>query len=187
MRNMTLSIASLAAVLVASGCATHNTAKLSAAESLADTSKYDADYSSEERGEDSYARGDKYTAANLLFQADQADHSIKNRYNLATAYAAIGKSGAAHDMYASLVIDGQYTRLSQDSPQGAPDQTYSFNVGRESEKRLQALDALPPGPAGSIGAVGTGYSDEEARVLDQNAEDERALPVTATRVAAQDK
>jgi hypothetical protein len=174
MRNLLLSASLLATALVGSGCASHDTAKFDASQSLATTSRFDADYSSEQAGRNSASWGDKYTAANLFFQADTADNSILNRFNLATAYASIGETDLASGMYESLIVDGYWTRLSEDTRQGAPLQTQTFNVSQESQKRLLALEALPPGPTGATGEVGTGYTNEEALVLDQNAEIERA-------------
>lgn len=130
MRNLIVSASLIAAAVAVSGCATHETAKFDAAQSLGDGSSWDASYSSEQAGENSYSWGDKYTAANLFLQADKADNSIKNRFNLAAAFASIGKTGMAREIYASLVVDGRFTRLSEDTRQGDPTWTKSFNVGQ---------------------------------------------------------
>ena len=172
---MIITAVSLCAVVAVSGCATREASKSESAVSLADTSRSDARYSSEQHGKKAYAWGDKYTAANLFLQAYKADNTVMNRFNLATAYASIGRIGEASDMYASLVPDGRYTWLTEDSLNGDPSRTMAFNVGVESAKRLAVLDAMPQ-PTGSIGdEVGTGHTNEEARVLDQNAEDARGI------------
>jgi hypothetical protein len=128
---------------------------------------------SEADAQKSHVWGDKYTAANLFLQAYEADPTIKNRFNLATAYDSIGKRELALDMYGALVKDGQYVRLSEVySNDLGPKYIRDFNVSDESQLRINAIEARGPGPTGAIGEEKTGNSTEEARMLDLAAEKE---------------
>jgi hypothetical protein len=118
-------------------------------------------------------RGDDYTAANLFFRAYQARPTVKNRFNLAAAYASIGKVDIAIQMYTDLVADGEFTHFSEvhsyegRSYEGGARQTRAFNVSDESRVRLAGLRRSDT--TASIGAgadAGTGFTDEEARALD---------------------
>jgi hypothetical protein len=122
--------------------------------------------------QNAHVRGDNYTAANLFFRAYKSNPTVKNRFNLAAAYASIGRTDLAVQMYTALVADGEFTHFSEvhsydGGYAGEAQQSRVFNVSDESRVRIAGI--LARGPTASTGSdpdSGTGLSDEDARAMD---------------------
>lgn len=165
----------MTSLLLLSGCITHETAKQDAAIALEATSQFEIEYNSAQAAQAEHQWGDRYTAANLFQQAHDADHSIKNRFNLANAYNSIGKSDIALGMFSDLVRDGQFVELTEVFPYNdGPQHVRRFNVADESQRRIAGIMAQGPGPT-SAAVEGTGNSNQEARQMDLAHENAHSL------------
>jgi hypothetical protein len=138
-----LSIVGLASLgLLASACATenHQMARANEAAVLANAPVTQATTIAK-TGAEAYAWGDRWTAANLFERSTDRSRSVRQRFDLATAYARTGRTAEARDIYASLVRDGDYTEGVMDVDyhnRGA--RLVRFNVAEESARRLALLD-----------------------------------------------
>ncbi len=139
---------------------------------------------------DLMARGNLWTATNVLKSLVSRDASPMNRFNLATGYQRTGRIREAESLYRDLLVDGRTTmaRATPTRHGGAR----IFNVADEAASRLLYLDWLrsegarrtmaEQGPGAiSAGAVGVeasttiggptygDVSDEQAAALDRAA------------------
>jgi hypothetical protein len=130
--------------------ASHETARLDAAHTLA--IQHGPDISTVEAGTGAAASawGDRWTANNLLARAAEDQPTVINRFNLAVAYEKTGRFNDAAPIYRQLETDGRYTwavTMVDSRDRGAWDRR--FNVARESARRLAAMtpavSALAPG------------------------------------------
>ena len=182
MRSYIQIIAVLALGTLATGCATKQTARLDAAQTLAAAPDVPQN-ASMETGLTSLRYGDLYTATNLLERAVAARPSLRNRFNLAVGYENTARRRQAAEIYRGLVRDGEYAylegTLSSDGP-SAPRRR--FNVATEAQQRLSLLEnsnapqrriiaarsaeeAAVPASA-TVGTSGARVSDTEAASLD---------------------
>jgi hypothetical protein len=171
--------------LMASGCVTHQTAKLDSASALRSASTASDSLKAGNAGVASFANGDNWTAANLFEQARTGYDSPLNRFNLAAAYASTGRSAQAATLYATVVADGQYTEANTnrltDNQGGASSR---INLADEAQRRLSimkiqtAMSASAPSASdfgvsasAHVGGPRTGrVSDARALQLDESAE-----------------
>ena len=175
-------IAALALGTLATGCATKQTARLDAAQTLAVAPDVPQNAAAE-TGLTSLRYGDLYTATNLLERAVAARPSLRNRFNLAVGYENTARRAQAAEIYRGLVRDGQYAylegTLTSDGP-SAPRRR--FNVADEAQQRLTVIEnnnarqrriasartaeeAGVPASA-TVGASSARISDAEAEHLD---------------------
>jgi hypothetical protein len=139
-----LSIVGLAgASLLASACATqnHQMARLDAATTLRKASAIEPTAVAKV-GAESAAWGDRWTAANLFERSTDRYNSVRQRFDLATTYAATGRTEEAKTIYASLIRDGQYAFAEQDENyRDRSARTFRVNIAEESARRLALLNA----------------------------------------------
>ncbi|HQT55236.1 MAG: hypothetical protein Q8N10_03545 [Phenylobacterium sp.] len=158
-------IAALALGTLASGCATQQTARLDAAQTLAAAPGVPHN-ASMETGLTSLRYGDLYTATNLLERAVAARPSLRNRFNLAVGYENTARRREAAEIYRGLVRDGQYAyldgTLSGDGP-SAPRRR--FNVADEAQQRLALIE---------------NSSAPQRTIVTARSAEEAAIPASAT-------
>ncbi len=166
------------------GCATKQTARLDAVETLA-AAPGAPQNASMVAGVTSLQQGDRYTATNLMERAVDARPSLRNRFNLAVAYDHTFRRREAAELYRGLARDGQYAYLTASSLLAGPSAPVRrFNVADEAAARLALMEGSYAGrrtvaattvrsaeeagaPASAIVGARTGrISDEEAKRLD---------------------
>ena len=183
---LTISCATLLG-LMASGCATQQTARNDAAHALSGPSSQTASLEASNSGIGSAAEGDHWTAANLFEQAVAGYDSPGNRFNLATEYQNTGRLEQAVALYRTVVVDGQFTKAithTQRDERGSA--SFGVNLADESQRRIAAIQSgLAPVSASSasdfghaasasafVGGPSKGLvSDARALSLDEAADD----------------
>jgi hypothetical protein len=133
----------LAAVSL-TACATRQTARLEAANTLANAPVLARTTNAPTVvGVTEMAYGDRFTAANLFERAADARATAGARFKLASAYEATGRTAEAAALYRGLVNDGQFTWMySARSLQNRDAPVRRFNVADESARRLADLERV---------------------------------------------
>lgn len=125
--------------LAASGCATHETAKLEARTTLAAAPDIlpGAAYSD---GQAAMAWGDRWTAANLFERSVEVRPTAIGRFNLAAAYQRTGRLEEAAANYRVVTEIGKYQWASTVRDNAHPrTPVIRFNLADESARRLARL------------------------------------------------
>ena len=139
MRTSIKLIAVLALGTLAAGCATKQTARLDATETLAAAPNVPQN-ASMITGLTSLEYGDRYTATNLFERAVDARPSMRNRFNLAVAYERTFRRQEAAAIYRGLAQDGKYAHLRARSILAGPSAPVRrFNVADEAQARLDLI------------------------------------------------
>lgn len=139
MTNLSSLIAVAAIGFAASGCATHEVAKLEARTTLA-SAPHTRLQSAENSAQASMAWRDHWTAANLFERAVEARPSPENRFNLAAAYQRTGRFEEAAANYRLVTEIGEYTwgaTVPYNDYRDAP--LRRVNLADESARRLAAM------------------------------------------------
>lgn len=143
--------------LASAGCASnHETSRVASSGFLANgaVAHNDDQKVSSNLGQSAMAWGDKHTATNLFSRAEKADSTPLNRFNLASAYQQVGRSGDALELYASVVKDGQgVTGKSLNPAKNRNARTLTVNLAEESQRRIDVVieAAARGGPTASTG------------------------------------
>lgn len=193
MRHSAIALSATVAVLsmLASGCATHQTAKDDAASILAEGPSSETTRQPGMAGRTSMAWGDAWTAARLFKNAVAANPTAINRFNLATAYQGTGRLQDAAALYGPLLIDGRYIWVNANRDINNLELPgRRFNIAEESAHRLADIartvgsaaaaaklaESNVGGPASTeVGGPARGaVTDDRARQLDVAAEVVRA-------------
>lgn len=90
-------------------------------------------------GRSAFACGHQWSAAVIFEKALATRPTVVARFNLATAYAATERYGAAAELYQSVVEDGQFTRVRLDPKTDGGRSTIRVNAADEAQRRLAAL------------------------------------------------
>jgi len=127
--------------LALTACATHQTARLEARDTLANAHALAMNTNAPSVvGKTEMNYRDRWTAANLFERAVDGRDSVGNRFNLATSYAATGRLQQAAAIYRDLVTEGQYTyALSSRDAYNRHAPVRRFNIADESARRLQDI------------------------------------------------
>lgn len=126
--------------LLAAACATQNRemARADAVSMLSGQATPASAHASEVVGLTAVTYGDRWTGANLLEQAVDAEPgSVSARFNLAAVYQKTGRLPEAATLYRSLLTDGQFTTaVTRRDPEHANLAPRRFNIADESARRL---------------------------------------------------
>jgi len=132
--------------LTGAGCASdHAATRMSSADFLmaGSTPHNDDGRVASNLGQSAISWGDKHTALNLFTRAAEQTPTPTNRFNLATAYQQLGRTGDALEMYATVVKDGKTASgLSVNAAKDRTTRTRRFNLAEESQTRMDALFAV---------------------------------------------
>jgi hypothetical protein len=145
--------------LALTACATQQTARLEARDTLAHAQTLAATTNAPAVvGKTEMSYGDRWTATNLFERAEAGYDSVTNRFNLAAGYEATGRLQQAAAIYETLLTDGQYTyAISSPKAHDPGARVWRFNVADESARRLQNIsrvmtaEAVNPG-SGAVAA-----------------------------------
>ena len=91
-------------------------------------------------GRYAFVSGAVWTAANIFEKENLRRSSPAARFNLAAAYAATGRAGAAVELYRSAARDGAYTTITLDTVEGSRRRSESVNLAGEALRRADRIE-----------------------------------------------
>ena len=161
-----------AIALTSAACASNHAAtRVSSAEFLkaGATPHNDQEKVASNLGQSAIVWGDKHTALRLFTRAEKQKSTPTNRFNLATVYQQLGRTGDAAEMYATVVKDGKgISSLSLNPADDRTTRTRRFDLAEEAQARLDTIfQAASTAPTASTGETEVAViSDEAAAALD---------------------